>query len=520
MARNTPKCHPTVDPKQGCVWYFSGMFDHHVGHPHRKMLSDERHESKSLPRYARSQVPMLTFDEQIKSLNIHSKNKNTNVNRSLKGETSSSDQTMDKSFWKKIKSRYESPNKKKENPKVDTIVVLRPSQRVVGSSVDLGCRCLYLHVHQRSTSKQQIIKHTNVSFNDIRKKLRNAKKLKNTQKMKSFQSSNNDSTSKMEKSAIVPFMKKREPDVFIEAKKHLAERLRHVGPGAVDPSGSSSKRASRTLERVLLSSPKHESMASFVHAPAVRSPDHILDMWLDSYNIGQTDVQGCINGSRVDFLLDVSSPKANCKLENMDNDQFRENPSPVSVLDSFFTDNICSPTSTTESVELQIQPQRLDFEEHSSHTSSPLHGKTNLSSLMEDPEFISSYINDMYKTLQSNWEDFSAIDYPTDSSCDHKLLHDCVKEILVSLHTRTGFFSPKIRAFALEKDVVNEVMEQVEWHNGKLMGPRTLDVLVTRDIAKCGQWVDSISDRNDIVFELVDDTVQELIMEVITDILM
>lgn len=139
---------------------------------------------------------------------------------------------------------------------------------------------------------------------------------------------------------------------------------------------------------------------------------------------------------------------------------------------------------------------------------------------MEDPRFISSYTNDMYQTSETNWEDFLATDYPMESSCDHKLLHDCVKEMLVSLHTRVTFFSPKIRAFSLEKDVVNEVIDRVNWHNGKPMVPRTLDLLVSRDMAKCGQWVDIISDRNDIVFEFVDETLQELVMEVISDILM
>ncbi|XP_071700267.1 uncharacterized protein [Rutidosis leptorrhynchoides] len=499
MARKSPKCPPTVDPNQfGCVRNISGLFDHHIGRPHRKMLSEESHGLTNHlgAGYARSQAPMPTFDEQIRRLNSQSKIKSPKGEKSYSNRTRKNEEiwknTMDKSFSEKIKSRYENQNKKKENAIVDTIVVLRPSQRVVKSPVDLACRCSYLHHHQRSISKQQLIKHTHVSLNDVLKKLKNAKKLKNTQKIKSFQTfEGRETNSKDEKLAIVPFSKTQEPEVFIEARKHLAERLRLVGMGSVERSGSSGKRTSQTFERILLGS--------------------------DSNNMDPTGVERCIEGSRAEYLLDDSSPKANFKLENVDNDRFRENPSPVSVLDSYFTS---SPTSTIESVELQIQQQRLDFEECSSRTSSAPHDKTSPSSFMEDPGYIASYVNDMYRNFQSNWVDFLATDYLTETSCDHKLLHDCVKEILVSLHPRLTFFTPKVQPFSLKKDVVNEVIDQVEWHNGNTMVPRTLDVLVRKDMAKCGQWVDIISDTNDIVFEFVDDTLKELIMEVVSDILL
>ncbi|KAI3687553.1 hypothetical protein L1987_81250 [Smallanthus sonchifolius] len=517
MAKRSSKCPPTVDPNQiGCVWNFSGVFDHH----HRKLLSDESHRSRSLSGagHARNQVPILTFDEQIRSINIESKKKTASVSQS--NHTTENDKvwknTKENSFWKKMKSRYENPNKKKEDTNiVDTIVVLKPNQRVVESAVDLGCRCSYLHSRHGSTSKQQIVKHTRMSFNDVRKKLKNSKKLKSIEKIKSFGEIDGNGSK---------FSKKQEPEVFVEARRHLAERLRLVaqGAGLGERSGSSSKRVSRTLERVLLSSPKHESIASFGREPeGTRS---LQKTWSDSsplslhsnpQNIGSSRINGSIEGSQLEFALDVSSPKADCKSENMDNDQFRENPSPVSVLDSFFADNICSPTSTIESVELQIQPHRLDFEGHSSQTSSPLR-KTSLNSFAEDRTFISSYVNEIYQFSQSNWEEFLATDYPLESSCDHnKLLHDCVKEVLVSLHSRMTLISSKIRAFSLEKDVVNEVIEQVDWHNGQPAGQWTLDHLVRRDIAKCGQWIDTLSDGNNIVFEVVDETLQELIMETV-----
>lgn len=492
MARKSPKCPPTVEPNQfGCAWDFSGMFDH--GRLHRKMLSDGNRGGK------RTQLPMLTFDEQLKTINIESKKKNISVN-----QTSSSNHTMENSFWKKIKSRYESPNKKKENPVYNSIVVLKPSQRVVDCPVDVGCGCSYLH---KSTSNQQIVKHNPVSFNEVRKKLKNKKKVKNGRKAvrscDGFKGGEIDENApRPEKLQLVPFMKQREPDVFVEARRHLAERLRQVVKS--DCEASSSKRVSRTLERVLLSSPIHMSMAKF----------HCEREEIDPNNIGEMGVD---NESRMEMILDVSSPKVNFKSENMDTDHFRENPSPVSVLESIFADNISSPTSTIESaIEHHLQPRCLDFEEHS-QTSSPPYPKASLSLFMEDRGFISSYVNEIYEISESNWEEFLATDYQSESSCDHKLLHDCVKEVLIGLNSRMTFVSSNIRCFSLEKDVVNEVIEQVDWHNGQPMIPRTLDNLVRRDLRKAGDWVD-VSDRNDVVFELVDETLQVLIMEAIADI--
>ncbi|XP_076897776.1 uncharacterized protein LOC143551164 [Bidens hawaiensis] len=497
MARKSPKYPPTVEPNEiGCVWTFSGLFDHHRHRPTQKLLLDESHRSKSLPGHVRSQVQMLTFDEQLRSINNESMKKTARANES----NHKRENDTEKSLWKKIKSRYESPNKKKENNKiVDTIVVLKPNRRVVESVDDVGCRCSYMHMRHGSTSKQQIVKRTNtdtnVSFNDVRKKLKNSKKLKSIQKMKPCGEVNGSGSKIL----------KREPEVFVEARRHLAERLRLIaqGAGLGEPSSSSSKRVSRTLERVLLSSPKHESMARSLQKTLSGSSRLKLDS--DSQNIGS------IEGSQMEFTLDVSSPKGECKSENMDNDRFRENPSPVSVLDSFFSDNSCSPTSTIESVELQIQPHRLDFEEHSSQTSSSPRN-TSLNIFPEDRKFITSYVHDAYNFSQSNWEDF----LETESSCGHnKLLHDCVKEVLVSLHSRMTLITSKIKPISLEKDVVNVVIEQVDWHNGQPAGQQTLDHLMRRDIAKCGRWIDTLSDENDIVFEVVDETLQELIMEAV-----
>ncbi|PWA39987.1 hypothetical protein CTI12_AA543830 [Artemisia annua] len=73
MERKTPKCPPTVEANQfGCAWSFSGMFDHNHDRPHRKLLSDVSHGSKNIQGAgnARSQVQMLTFDEQLRSINV------------------------------------------------------------------------------------------------------------------------------------------------------------------------------------------------------------------------------------------------------------------------------------------------------------------------------------------------------------------------------------------------------------------------------------------------------------------
>ncbi|KAL8226924.1 hypothetical protein R6Q57_016756 [Mikania cordata] len=508
MARRSAKCPPAVEPN--CVWNFGRMFDHHH---HQKLRSDDGHWSKTCPRagHERGQVQMLTFDEQLRNIN----KKTTSVSRSLK-------KTLEKPFWKNIKSRYANANKKKKNTKtIDRIVVLKPIERVVECPVDIRCRCLHLHPHQSPTSKSHIVKRTHVSFNDVRKKVKNSKNLKSFRKMKSC-GENNDHGSATVNLKLVPYSKHQEPEVFIEARRHLAERLRLVAMGAgvgldVDePSGSSCKQVSRTLERILLLSPIHKSMAAFwCESEGAHGQKSLQKIWSDSSPLNQSEHSSargkCFNIGG--FLLDVSSPKVGCKSRNMDNEQFRENPSPVSVFDSFFTDNISSPTSTIESVEHHIQPRRLDFEEPLSETSSPPQ-ENGLSSFTEDHGFISSYVSEMYQAALSNWGDFLA----THSSCDHQVLHDYVKEVLVSLHSRITLIGSRVQPFSLEKNVINKVIDQVDWHNGEPMGPRTLDHLLRRDMAKCEPWLDTLSDRNDIVVEFEDEIFQELVIEAIHDV--
>ncbi|XP_076947433.1 uncharacterized protein LOC143619372 [Bidens hawaiensis] len=410
---------------------------------------------------------MLTFDEQLRSIYIKSKKKTTNVNGSLKKEEAWK-KTMEKSFWKKMKSRYENMNKKREN----TNTVLKPSQRVVERVMDIGCQCLHLQAHQT----------THVSFNDVRKKLKSPKKLNIFKKMKPC-GETDEPGSKTENLSLVPYSNHQEPEVFMEARRHLAERLRLVALGSRvgEPSGSSCIQVPRTLEGILLSSPIHESMVA-LELEGTHGEKSLQKMWSGS------------------------------SLSKQD-----ENPSPVSVLDSFFSDNISSPSSTIESFELHIQPRRLDFEEHSLQTSSPSR-KTGLSLYPGDHGFISSYVNDLYQISQSNWEDFLVTDYAYESSSDLQVLHDYVKEVLVGLHSKITLFGSRVKPFSLEKDVIDTVIDQVDWHNGQPVGPRTLDQLVRRDIAKGGPWLDTLSDRNDIVVKVTDEILEELVIEASLDI--
>lgn len=230
-------------------------------------------------------------------LQIESKKK-----QSLKEETSSSNHTttIEKSFWKKIKSRYENPNKKKENPIYNSIVVLKPpSQRVIESPVDVGCMCSYLHSHHKSTSNQQIVKHNRVSFNDVRKKLKDTKKVKKKKKnirKGSEPGQNDENAPRPEKLQLVPFLKQGEPDVFVEARRHLAERLRQVVKGECEGEASSSKRVSRTLERVLLSSPIHMSIANFYRGiDDICVEKSLLTMDSDPNSIGAMEVSQMVN---------------------------------------------------------------------------------------------------------------------------------------------------------------------------------------------------------------------------------
>ncbi|CAK9157725.1 unnamed protein product [Ilex paraguariensis] len=238
-----------------------------------------------------------------------------------------------------------------------------------------------------------------------------------------------------------------------------------------------------------------------------------------------------------------SSPLTIHQVEVVESSKDREDhPSPVSVLEPFLTDDVTSPTSPMLNLAAEPPVQlHIDFEEHSNEVSH-LGPKMNLSACLEDQEFISARVRTVLQASCLNWEELSVTGdlseqllnpslhneaelFPDELSCDHKLLFDCIDEVVLEIHQRhfgcspwMSFLNPKLGPVSLEGNVVEEVMEEVNWHLFTQTMSRTLDQIVGKDITKSGTWVDIRLDSEVIATKIADNVVEESIMDVVLEV--
>ncbi|KAK6947797.1 protein of unknown function DUF4378 [Dillenia turbinata] len=231
--------------------------------------------------------------------------------------------------------------------------------------------------------------------------------------------------------------------------------------------------------------------------------------------------------------------------EDLDSPKAREGqPSPVSVLEAYFTEEASSPASSISQSDPPIQPLHLSFDKHHNSTPmlSPSHDKMTLSPCAEDQWSTSDYISAVLHVSGLNWNEFSRKRQlsdqllepslfddlellSTEPSSKHKLLFDCINEVLLEVHEQYFGCSPwimsikpKVRPAPLEKNGILEVMEGVNRHLLPLPPPNTLDQLIGRDLAKSEMWTDFsiqaeciVNDMVDtILYETVEDTILQL----------
>lgn len=221
-----------------------------------------------------------------------------------------------------------------------------------------------------------------------------------------------------------------------------------------------------------------------------------------------------------------------------------ENPSPVSVLDKFFLEDITSPLPSTTTkpgrsncityskclrcsiffisiclpylrlrtiialnpaANSRMQPIHIDFEEQ--------HGYLNWDKL-----FLEWYSSD--QQLSPSFFDeleLSAIDSP----CDHKLLFDFVNEVIseartsyFSCSTFLSFLKPKLQPIPVDKVVAREIKKRVNQHLLlSPVAPRRLDQIVGEDLATSATWMDIRHDVEDIVVHIDESILEDLIQE-------
>nr|XP_004300797.2 PREDICTED: uncharacterized protein LOC101311098 isoform X1 [Fragaria vesca subsp. vesca] len=200
-----------------------------------------------------------------------------------------------------------------------------------------------------------------------------------------------------------------------------------------------------------------------------------------------------------------------------------EHPSPVSVLEHFFVDAISEPAEEHHSAPLMRSPADPD---------------TSSSSLNEH-ELISKYIQAVLQAASLDWDEISMMCDSTDQlldpflfdtvklqanqlHCDCMLLFDCIDEVLVDVYRSDlryfpwlSFIKPNVRQLPIEETVISKVMKYVEWHNSLHPTPRTMQQVVEMDMARSGTWIDIRKDAEDVIFQMVEDVLEELIIETI-----
>uniref|UniRef100_A0A5B6ZUB4 DUF3741 domain-containing protein n=1 Tax=Davidia involucrata TaxID=16924 RepID=A0A5B6ZUB4_DAVIN len=157
-------------------------------------------------------------------------------------------------FLKKIKSRYGYLSKESDDPQhSNRIVVLKSGRKGMQNSENVTCHCSSLQSHHNLRIKGQSAK----SCTDVKSKDKLSKPRDSESSIGPQCATISESVHKKLNMSTVSYSKKREIDIYLEAKRHLSERLSKVDEGDT----FSSKHAPRTLGW-MLSLPEHEFWAT------------------------------------------------------------------------------------------------------------------------------------------------------------------------------------------------------------------------------------------------------------------
>ncbi|CAA2935040.1 uncharacterized protein LOC111390081 isoform X2 [Olea europaea var. sylvestris] len=213
-----------------------------------------------------------------------------------------------------------------------------------------------------------------------------------------------------------------------------------------------------------------------------------------------------------------------------------ERPSPISVLEPLFTEDDVSPASTiSQSVNKDIQPRQIHFEEQSASSDQGICTRISI----EGEESAFEYVEAVLLGSGLNWEEFilswlslseilgsSLFDevelFSSRSRHDQKLLFDCTNQVLKDIcetyfgcFTGISFVKQNTRPIPTGMNLIQEVWEKLESHLFQHPPAESLDQLIKRDTAEHGKWMCLPSDiehigtelGETIFYELVEDTV-------------
>ncbi|XP_039071111.1 uncharacterized protein LOC120218208 [Hibiscus syriacus] len=236
-------------------------------------------------------------------------------------------------------------------------------------------------------------------------------------------------------------------------------------------------------------------------------------------------------------LASPSNSSVTKKVEGLESvSDLQERPSPVSVLEPIFIDDVISPASIRSiSGETSIQPLRIRFEEHGSSANHSGGFKT----CMDDKESILKHIKAVLQASSFDWDELyirslssdqlldplllDEVEYLPNQLCHHKkLVFDCINEVLIEVcgyyfgSPGVSFVKTNIRPLPNMKNTIEEIWQRVYWHVLPMPLPRTLDQLVRKDLAKTGTWMDLRLDADFISVEIGEAILEDLVEDTIT----
>ncbi|ERM95013.1 uncharacterized protein LOC18422996 [Amborella trichopoda] len=225
-----------------------------------------------------------------------------------------------------------------------------------------------------------------------------------------------------------------------------------------------------------------------------------------------------------------------------------ELPSPISVLDPSFHEDVLSPASSLSprqvriiderqtpsrfAEELHIEPRRIQFKEPKSYRDPKISIERNAA--------IFEYVSDVLEAsgfskggFQESWHssdeplDFSLFNEVAYPSCQihedqRHLIFDCINEVLVELYKRYFGYSlwfslsrNNIRPIPTSKHVLEEVWTGIRWHLQSEILPNTLDSLSKRDLERREGWMDLGVDIEQLIIEIEEEIFEDLIDEAV-----
>lgn len=229
------------------------------------------------------------------------------------------------------------------------------------------------------------------------------------------------------------------------------------------------------------------------------------------------------------------TPLSTYQLDDSTKDR-EEHPSPVSVLEPFFTEDVNSPPSIIlRRAGRPLQLRRLDYEGCSSEAS-PIDPTIIPTTCIDEKDSLSGYVNAVLQASRLNWDELSAIMPLTEqliyeslfdevelpsagSPYDLKLLFDHINEVLLEVHRChfglppwLSFIKSKIQFAPLERQVVDQVMKEADFYLLPRTEKRTLDQLVGKDVANSGSWLDIRLYTEEIVSQISEYVLEESIL--------